>query len=175
MHGLLRCNINAGVHARGRSGRVTQRCHNSPERKPEYRVRVTSRTRSVRRIWGILKKVSWLSWVLPLEKTVDFHLLAEAWRRVRTRWGGQMKEPELKEWLSLSLCRRTFKLKVNKKFRTWSKKSLVFFVFRDSYVLCIYVMNILCTFRVVISWLRYTKFRVEYQNNAQIQIKFPSG
>ena len=31
MHGLLRCNIKAGVHARGRSGRVTQRCHNSPD------------------------------------------------------------------------------------------------------------------------------------------------
>ena len=30
MHGLLRCNINAGVHAHARSGRVTQRCHNSP-------------------------------------------------------------------------------------------------------------------------------------------------
>ena len=30
MHGLLRCNINTGVHAHARSGRVTQRCHNSP-------------------------------------------------------------------------------------------------------------------------------------------------
>ena len=45
-----------------------------------------------------------------------------------------------------SLCRRMFKLKGNKKFRTRTKKSLEFFVFRDSYVLCIYVMNILCTF-----------------------------
>ena len=31
MHGLLRCNINTGVHARARSERVTQRCHNSPK------------------------------------------------------------------------------------------------------------------------------------------------
>ena len=31
MHGLLRCNINAGVHARGRSGRVIQRYHNSQD------------------------------------------------------------------------------------------------------------------------------------------------
>ena len=30
MHGLLRCNINAGVHAHARSERVTQRFHNSP-------------------------------------------------------------------------------------------------------------------------------------------------
>ena len=31
VHGLLRGNINAGVHACGRSRRVTQRCHNSPK------------------------------------------------------------------------------------------------------------------------------------------------
>ena len=36
---------------------------------------------------------------------------------------GQMKKPEKKECLSLSLCRKTFKLKGNKKFRTWTKKS----------------------------------------------------
>ena len=61
MHGLLRCNINAGVHARRRNGRVTQRCHNSPGGKRGYRVRGTSRTGSARRIWGILKKsVSWV-------------------------------------------------------------------------------------------------------------------
>ena len=30
MHGLLRGNINTGVHARAWSGRVTQRSHNSP-------------------------------------------------------------------------------------------------------------------------------------------------
>ena len=51
MHGLLRCNINAGVHACGRNGRVTQRCHKSPNE------RVTSRTGSARKILGILKKL----------------------------------------------------------------------------------------------------------------------
>ena len=56
MHGLLRCNIKAGVHARGLNGRVTQRYHNSPDGKRGYRVRLTSRTGSARRIWGILKK-----------------------------------------------------------------------------------------------------------------------
>ena len=50
--------INAGVHARERNGRVTQRCHNSPDGKRGYRVRVTSRTGSVRRI---LKKLFELS------------------------------------------------------------------------------------------------------------------
>ena len=37
--------------------------------------------------------------------------------------------------VSISLCRITFKLKGNKKFRTWTKKLYVFFVFRDSYVI----------------------------------------
>ena len=61
MHKLLKCNINAGVYARGRSGRVTQRRHNSPDGKRGYRVRVTTRTWSARRIWGIWKKsVSWV-------------------------------------------------------------------------------------------------------------------
>ena len=50
--------------ARMRSGRVTQICHNSPDGKRGYRVRVTSHTRSARRIWGIwgILKMS-VSWV----------------------------------------------------------------------------------------------------------------
>ena len=71
------------------------------------------------------------------------------------RWKSQHRK-----MVSLSLCRKTFKLKGNKKFRTWTKKSEVFFVFRDSYVLYIYiyiyiymcVMNILCTFHIFVSW-----------------------
>ena len=60
----LRCNINAGVHACTQSERVTQRCHNSPDGKRGYRVRVTSRTASTQRILGILKKVSWVEFCL---------------------------------------------------------------------------------------------------------------
>ena len=70
--------------------------------------------------------------------------------------GRQMEKLEQKECVSLSLYRRTFKLKGNKKFRTWTKKSEVVFVFRDSDVLCIYVMNILCTFHVSVSRVWYT-------------------
>ena len=51
--------------------------------------------------------------------------------------------------MSLSLCRRTFKLKGYKNVGTWIEMSLrVFFGFRDSYVLCIYVMNVPYTFRI---------------------------
>ena len=43
----------------------TQRCHNSPDGKRGYRMRVTSRTGSARRIWGILKKsVGWVEFCL---------------------------------------------------------------------------------------------------------------
>ena len=41
--------------------------------------------------------------------------------------------------------------KVIKGFIPELRSRYVFFVFRDSYVLCIYVMNILCTFRLPIS------------------------
>ena len=57
MHGLLKCNINAGVHAHGWSGRVTQR-------NGVREWRVTSRTGSARRIWGILKKSVELSFAM---------------------------------------------------------------------------------------------------------------
>ena len=158
MHGLLRCNINTGVHARGRSGRVTQRCHNSPDGKRGYRVWVMSRTGSARRIWGILKKS--VSWVLPREKTVGFRLLAEArpvalWRVPHVLGGGDGKVIIERLCISLPYV-ETFNSKVIKGFVPELRSRYVFFVFRDSYVLCIYVMNIVCTFRVSVSWVWYT-------------------
>ena len=42
----------------------------------------------------------------------------------------------------------TFNSKVMKGFVLELRSRYVFFVFRDSYVLCIYVMNILCTFPI---------------------------
>ena len=49
----------------------------------------------------------------------------------------------------------TFNSKVIKGFVPDLRSRYVFFVFRDSYVLCIYVRNILCTFRISISWVWY--------------------
>ena len=91
-----------------------------------------------------------VSWVLGPEE--DSWLLGQARGLVagapRVCVGVGRWKSQHRKMISLSLCRKTFKLKGNKKFRTWTKKSWVFFVFRDSYVLCIYVMNILCTFHI---------------------------
>ena len=43
---------------------------------------------------------------------------------------------------------KTFNSKVIKGFIPELRSRYVFFMFRDSYVLCIYVMNILCTFPI---------------------------
>ena len=59
----------------------------------------------------------------------------------RGRWKSQNRK---NVYLS-SLCRNS---KVKKGFVPELRSRYVFFVFRDSYVLCIYVMNILCTFHI---------------------------
>ena len=88
VHGLLRCNINAGVNALARRKRVTQRCHNSPDGKRGYRVRVTSRTGSAWRIWGILKKsVSWVEFYLG-RRRLAFACSRKPCGGCRTRWRG---------------------------------------------------------------------------------------
>ena len=64
--------------------------------------------------------------------------------------GGKMKKTAQKDCVSLSYV-ETFNSKVIKGFVSELRCRYVFFVFRDSYVLCIYVMNILCTFRISVS------------------------
>ena len=89
MHGLLSCNINTGVYRRARSGRVTQRCHNSPDGKRGYRVRVTSRTGSAGRILGILKKsVSWVESCLR-RRRLTFACSRRPWAGVARDAGGR--------------------------------------------------------------------------------------
>ena len=114
---------------------------------------MTSCTGSVRGgFGGDLKKVSW---VLPREKTVDSRLLAEALCRVRTWCGADRKVIIERLCISLPYV-ETFNSKVIKGFVPELRSRYVFFVFRDSYVLCIYVMNILCTFHISVSWGLYT-------------------
>ena len=64
-----------------------------------------------------------------------------------TRVVGGAYEKVIIERLCISLPYvETFNSKVIKGFVPERRSRYVFFVFRDSYVLCIYVMNILCTF-----------------------------
>ena len=68
-------------------------------------------------------------------------------------WGGVRWKSQNRKIVPLTLCRITFKLKGNKKVRTWTKKSLRVFRVSRSYVqsdMCyIYIyMNIICPFRI---------------------------
>ena len=92
---LLRCNINAGVHWHGRSGRVTQRFHNSPEEKRDQRVRVKTRTGSGRRIFKKSVELSSASgeegWLSLARRSQASGLVAGA---ARVGEGAQMEKPE---------------------------------------------------------------------------------
>ena len=78
-----------------------------------------------RRIWGFWEKSE--SWVLASEEDGWLSGFAEirpvVCGRVPGVVGGRWKSQHRKNCVSLSLCRITFKLKGNKKFRTWTKKS----------------------------------------------------
>ena len=94
MHGLLRCNMNAGVHASARrAGRVTQRCHNSPEMgngasKCEWRHTAEARG-GFGEIWRKLGE-------LRLDTGWEGLTFAEALGRCHTRWGCRWKSQNRK-------------------------------------------------------------------------------
>ena len=112
------------VLTRVRGGYVIDRCQNKNpiERLTsgcEWRHAPEARARKILEI--LKKSVAELS---PASEENGWLSLARGGLgEVSHEIGGQMKKPELKECVSLSLCRRTFKLKGNKKFRTWTKKS----------------------------------------------------
>ena len=81
------------------------------------------------------EKVSWVEF-LARKKTVNFHLLAKALWRVHTWWGADGKARIEKMCISLPYV-ETFNSKVIKGFVPELRSRYVFFVFRDSYVLCI--------------------------------------
>ena len=88
---------------------------------------------------------------LPLTKKGRVSGLAEARRicALRVPYAIGADEEVRIERLCISLPYvETFNSKVIKGCVPELRSRYVFFVFRDSYVLCIYVMNILCTFRI---------------------------
>ena len=116
---------------------------------------MTSCTGSAQRWFGGFWK-SRLVELLARKKKVDFRLLADArsvalWRVPHVLGGGRWKSNHWKIVHLSSLCRNLWQSEVIKGFVPELRSRYVFFVFRDSYVLCIYVMNILCTFHVSVS------------------------
>ena len=66
--------------------------------------------------------------------------------------GGGADGKAIIERLCLSpYVKKPFNSKVIKGFVLDLRSRYVFFMFRDSYILCIYVMNILCTFQISVS------------------------
>ena len=104
--------------------------------------------------WVFWKKKS-VSWELDTEREGWLSLAREAlWWVLHVMGGGDGKV--IRERLCISLPNvETFNSKVIKGFVPELRNRYVLFGFRDSYVLCMYVMNILCTFHICVSWVWY--------------------
>ena len=113
----------------------------SRDGKQGYKVRVTSRTGSARRILGISKKVGELKLNTEWDGWLSLARRGQTNLRATGGGGGGRWKRQHRKIVSLSLCRRTFKLKGNKRFVPELRSRYVFFVFRDSYVL-MYVSHI---------------------------------
>ena len=88
---------------------------------------------------------------------VDFRYLAVALWRVPHVLGRGADGKASIERLGISLPYvETFYSKVIRGFVPELRSRYVFFVFRDSCVLCIYVINNLCTFHISVSWVCYS-------------------
>ena len=114
---------------------------------------------------------------LARKKTVEIETLARPDEFVRygrrTCWGGADGKVSIERWYLSPYVEKTFRFKGNKKFRTWTKKSSSVFCVSGflCYVLCIHVMNILCTFHVSVSWVCYKSKIKRYSLFPQIYRK----
>ena len=102
------------------------------------------------RIFAIWEKS--MSWVLASEEDGWLLVLAEALRRVPhvvVVVGGRDGKVVIERlYLSLPYVEKPFNSKVIKSFVPELRSRQVFFVFRDSYVIYKWVMNIRCTFHI---------------------------
>ena len=90
-----------------------------------------------------------VSWVLP-----RLTFACSPWPRVG--WGRGLGRWKSQVYLT-PYVGKPFNSKLIRSFVPEQRCRQVFFVFRDSYVLWIYVMNILCTFHISVSWVCYVK------------------
>ena len=147
--GYLGAKLTRCSRTRSQSGRVTQRCHNSPDGKRGYRVQVTSRTGSARRILGILRKSVKLN--PASEEDGRLSLARRSLGQVSHEMGaGRWKRQNRRNVYLSPYVEESLNSKVIKSFIPELRNRFVFFEFRDSCILCIYVMNIPYTFCIFI-------------------------
>ena len=167
MHGLLRCNIKTGVHARVQSGRVTQRCHNSSEGKRRL-VSANDVTHWKRTVYfGRFWKSQWVENWRPNEM-VDFRLLAETFVAGATRVGGcRWKNQNRKIVPLLPYVEEPLNSKVIKGFVPEQRSRQVFFEFRDSHVLSFWTFDVRFTHSCI--WLWYIFKEITTGSNYSFQ------
>ena len=113
-------------------------------------------------------------------RRVDFRLLAEALGRCCTRWWGTDEKNQNRKIVPLSpYLEEPLNSKVMKSFVPELRSRYVFFVFRDSYVLCIYIyiyiyMNIICPFHTwpylaTVHYITLLVKYIEHMNNIQLE------
>ena len=144
-HGLVRCNIEAGVNA-GARGRMEMsvRCHNSPSRNAVTRCGWRHAPEARRGLYENLKKVRESS-TRRQTRRIDF------WS---SQTQGKLAPYEGRTWWrpndSIEDCVsppyvETFNSKLIKRFRTWTRSR---YVFSNSeipmFFICTIVMNIIC-------------------------------
>ena len=156
--------MSAGVHARARGGCFIQRCQNKNPRE-DLGMWKTSCIGSVRgglgEIWE--KSVSWVESCLGRRRLTFAYSPRPCGGCARDVGGADGKVIIERLCISLPYV-ETFNSKVIKYFVLELRSRYVFFVFQDSYVLCIYVMNILCTFPIfmhgyvtIVTKIKYSK------------------
>ena len=140
------------------------------------RVRMTSCTRSARRFVGDLKKVVELRQDTGRRRST----FGARWGETNLRAIGAARDEEgsIKR-LCLSPYVKTFNSKVIKRFCTWTRSRYMFSNFEFSMffmcsTLCIYVMNVPCTFISQIAVFTYSTNIVDYhQMNQILELKNP--
>ena len=137
------------------SGRVTQRCLNSPDEKRGYRVRVTSRTRSTWRIWGISKKsVSWVELSTASAEGSRLSLARGGLRQVSHGMGGRWKSQNRKNVYLSPYVEEPLNSKVIKSFipELRSHKSLLCFEIPMLYVYMLWTFYVHFAYSCIWLW-----------------------
>ena len=149
--GYLGANLSAGVNARSRRMYRSQMSESKSQiENCDLGMWMTSCTGSARGgFWGFWRKS--VSWVLRSEEEGWLLRARSGLVAGATRFVGADGKASIERLYLSPYVEKPLNLKVIKSFVPELRSHYVFFVFRDSYVLCIYVMNILCTFHIFVS------------------------